>query len=298
MVNFAVFNELSLPLDAYNYKAQFGVFFNLLREMSIRKISKLRMSNAFRNYEITNGVNFQQFIGQCTDRELKARISLFLADNIILVDSPLILDSEIDDCEEGISSSYEFEGDTLLLDGIVCADIFQTIAISFTSNEKWNTHSLQLTRNNAVIDVMHASCDQHLLRHNNFFEQRYQLFQLGVTRRNFYQRREEIFTGKIRLCEELEEQILTLNEYVFQKALLILMDIDSNRKNISDFDISPESERLSVNSSLRSMREFRVNGEKNFFSNHVKNFYHGYRMHYLEIGDKIYIGYLGTHLPT
>lgn len=298
MVNFAVFNELSLPLNINNYRNKILEFFKLLSALKSRKLSKLRMSKQFKDYEILCGINFQQFLGQNSDRDLNGKLKLFLANNIITVDNPLILDHEIDDCEEGISSSYEFEGNTLLLDGIVCADVFQTIAISFATDCKWNTSSLSITRNSTIVDVMHASDEQHLPSHEEFFNQISNLVQLGITRKNFYERREEIFTGKIKLCEGLNDQVPTLDEYVFQKALRILIDIDSNRKNISDFDISPEGETVRNDQHLRAKREFYVNGEKRFFSNHVKGFFHGYRMHYLEIGDCIYIGYLGKHLPT
>ena len=298
MVNFAIFNELSLPLDNYSYANQLNKFFRLLNDLKLKKMQKIRINNDFKNLEILCGVCFQQFIGQISDRDLKTKLMTFLANNIIPLENPLLLDEEVNDYEAEVAANYYFENIDISLNGLACAHIFNTLVISCATDQKWDTGSLLLKKDGVDASVIHASEASHLDIHCSFFDNLSRLEALNVTRGNFYQRRREIFTGRIRLCEELEEQIPRLNKYVFQKALQVLMDIDSNQKNISDFEISPESERLSNNSRLRSLREFYVNGEKRFFSNHMKNFYHGYRMHYLEIDDIIYIGYLGTHLQT
>ncbi|VFM99270.1 MAG: hypothetical protein BECKG1743D_GA0114223_104081 [Candidatus Kentron sp. G] len=67
----------------------------------------------------------------------------------------------------------------------------------------------------------------------------------------------------------------------------------------SGMDVSSESDSVAQNSKLRRHREFRLpTGEKVFFENHVK--LGDYRIHfYPDPGArKIFIGYVGPHLPT
>jgi hypothetical protein len=64
-------------------------------------------------------------------------------------------------------------------------------------------------------------------------------------------------------------------------------------------DVSGESETVRNNPEMRSKREFYLpNAEKKFFENHIK--LNGIRIHFYPNTNnkKIYIGYIGKHLPT
>ena len=39
-------------------------------------------------------------------------------------------------------------------------------------------------------------------------------------------------------------------------------------------------------------------GQKEFFEKHIKNLSNGYRIHFFEKDENIYIGYIGKHLKT
>lgn len=298
MVNFAVFNELSLPLNSYYYKDQLHKFFEVLTQLKQKKISKIRMNESFRNFEILNGVYLQQFIGQLEDRDLKARIMAFLANNIIALDSPLLLNEEFNNYDKDILAKYFFDDSDVSHGGLAYAYIFRTLAVSFATDNTWNQFCLSLNRDGCFVSIMHASDVGHLNNHTSFFNKQLSFLASNITRENFYSHRNEIFTNRIKLCEGLEEQVPKLNEFVFQKALRMLIEIDSGNKDITDFDISLEGDTVENNKNLRSLREFYINGEKKFFTKHVKGFHDGYRMYYFEINMEIYIGYLGKHLPT
>jgi len=72
-----------------------------------------------------------------------------------------------------------------------------------------------------------------------------------------------------------------------------------NLRNLG-LDISCESQTVANNPEMRSKREFYLpNGEKEFFENHIK-LSSGIRIHFYHNTDekRIYIGYIGKHLPT
>ena len=79
---------------------------------------------------------------------------------------------------------------------------------------------------------------------------------------------------------------------------VILRDLDNESKTLDDFTISGESESVKNDFDLKKLRIFTILEEKFYFENHIKNLSNGYRIHYFEKDDKIYIGYIGKHLPT
>ena len=75
-----------------------------------------------------------------------------------------------------------------------------------------------------------------------------------------------------------------------------LRDIETDKKQIRDFNYSSESQSVKDNESLKKLRYFTVENEKLFFDNHLK--FSSHRIYFIERDDKIYIGYIGKHLPT
>ena len=303
MVDFIVFNELSLPLCNMEYEAQLLKFFELVAKLKSKYVSKLKMSMNFKEYQILSGIYLQEFFGKIKDRDLNAKLKAFITgDTLIAKEHPLIFDDELSD---EILENYTYDFKELSLDcGIVCANIFETATISFATDVRWDTDFIKLQKNGKEIDVMHASETQHLKTHQHLWDDLSNLNLSKFTPRNLYDLRDEIFTCKVRLCEDLKKNLPNLDIHVFKIALARLMDIDQGKKNISDFKniSSLESETVRNDSKLRSMREFFIGGKKVFFSNHMKLF-DGYRMYYHEIfcnenKSYIYIGYLGPHLPT
>ena len=98
------------------------------------------------------------------------------------------------------------------------------------------------------------------------------------------------------ICNEVEKQIKNIDTVIFSRAISILRDIENGLKFLSDFTTSGESSSVEQDLKLKKLREFEIDGNKEYFQKHIKNLPNGYRIHYFEKNDKIYIGYIGTHL--
>lgn len=299
MVNFVVFNELSLPFDSdVRIKDKFLNFFKLLELCSEKNLKKVRMDVDFKNYEILPDVSLSEFFGRFnTNITFQDKLREFLANGIVLVETPLIEDEEIDDNVEAIESEYTYKEQSTF-GGLACSDIWNTLCVSFNSNEEWNTSFVALKKNGICLSIQHASEVVHLNEHSSLFINIESELQLKIDKETFYQKRKEYFPNKIILCAEIEKQVQKLDLRVFEKAVSILRDIEIGEKKLDDYTISGEGESVRTNPKLKSLREFNINGRKVFFEKHIKGFSSGNRLHYLEKGDKIYIGYIGKHLPN
>ncbi len=299
MVDFAVFNELSLPLNSeIEAENNFKFFFKLLRELKNRDLNTIRMDKDFKNYEILPNITFYHFFNQLNNRELKDRLREFRANSVIEIDSPLIKDDEIKDNEQAIEEKYYYNNKSTF-GGLACADIWNTIAISFNSKEEWNRDIIILKKEDENINIKHSSSITHLNSHIKFFEELREEIKLNITKENFWERRKEFFPKKIIFCKEVEKQVQNLDKLIFQQAISILRDIESNKKLIIDYNISGEGKTVKDNNKkLKKIREFTINNKKVFFEKHIKNLSNGNRIYFLEKDKNFYIGYIGKHLAN
>lgn len=307
MVDFSVFNELSLPLDKQTAKEKFGLFFTLLKELKSRGLNQIRMSERFKNYEIVEGSIFQNFLGQ-QDREFKGRLRSFLSNATVIIASPIIQENEQEQREAKDNSEY-FYDNRPINGGLACCDIWNTLAISFNS-DSWNANNIDIQKHvidensniiKSAILIKHASEVGHLSLHKNFFDDLEGETKNKITQENFWAKKNELFPSKIIFCEEVERQIQIkqLDKKTFKYAISILRDIETGKKPINQLTISGEGETVKTNPKLRSKREFSISGKKEFFEKHIKNFPNNqHRIYFLERYNKIYIGYIGKHLPT
>jgi len=295
MVKFSVFNELSLPIP---HESMFGHFFQVLEYLKKVGLDKIRMDVEFKDYpEILPDTTFQQFLGQIKDCDKKTRLRSFINNSVSIIESPLIHDDEIDILGKRIEPRYIFEGQSTL-GGLACADIWGTVAISFKSDEKWNKSLVELQKDSIQINVKHISESTHIQIHKDFFDELEQCIQLDINPSNFWDKKDELFKNKIIICNEVEKQIKNIDTTIFSQAISILRYIENGIKSLKDFTTSGESSSVAQNSKLKKLREFEIDGINEYFQNHIKNLPNGYRIHYFEKNDKIYIGYIGTHLET
>jgi len=295
MVKFSVFNELSLPIS---HESLFGSFFQVLEHLKAVGLDKIRMDREFTQYpEILPNTPLQQFFGQLQDRDKKTKLRSFINNGINIIESPLINDDEIDSLGEKIEPRYIFEGESTL-GGLACADIWGTVAISFQSDKKWNNSLVDLDKDGAIISVKHISDSTHIQIHKDFFDELEQCIQLDIKPSNFWERKDELFKNKIIFCDEVKKQIKTVDTVIFSQAISILRDIENGIKCLTDFTTSGESPTVEQDSNLKKLREFEIDEKKEYFQNHIKNLPNGYRIYYFEKNNKIYIGYIGTHLAT
>lgn len=305
MVRFSVFNELSLPFSTnVNVVEAFNCFFKLLTEIKNKGLDTLRMSDDFKNYEILENVNFQQFVGQQIDRDFERKILSFLANGVILIDSPIIKDEDDNEHDIMCGSEY-FYSQQETSGGLACCDIWGTLAISFNSDTKWDTDKIILKRNDLSddggivernINIRHSSKSKHLQMHQPFFDDLEKELKLNITQENFWKKRASFFPNVIVFCPEVESQITKLDKGMFQQAISILRDVESKRKSITEFKHNGEGQTVRNNPILKRMRCFTIDNKKVFFEQHVKSLPNSYRIYYLEQSENVHIGYIGKHL--
>jgi len=299
MVNFSVFNELSLPIKDIK---EFEYFFKILTELRTLGLEKIRMDKEFVQYpEILPNTTFQQLIGKISI-EKKRRLLRFIKNGISIIESPLILSDETEN-EKILENEYSYNGNSTI-GALACCDIWNTITISFNSHEQWNKDNIILQKQTIFdekkidINIRHASKIKHLDIHQDFFKELEENKKLGITQNNFWEKRKEFFPNKIIFCKEIEKQIKSIDKIVFEQAIGILRDVDSSKKRITDYNNSPESESVCKNEKLKKMRIFTFQDIKIQFNHHIKSLPNTHRIYFLERKKKIYIGYIGKHLAT
>ena len=298
MVSFSVFNEKSLPFDSQvEIEQKFKDFFRLLTQLREKELQKIRMDEEFKNYPILENVSLQQFFGQIQNQIFQDRLREFLTNDIVKIETPLIKDEEINDNESAIENEYFYKGQSTF-GGLACCDIWNTIAVSFNSCDEWNSDIIFLQRGKIDIAIRHASQSEHLNICQDFFNEIEEELKLEISQNDFWERRGEFFPNKIILSTEVEKQIENLDSRVFQQAMGILRDVEKSRKLITDFSHSGESKTVKQDEALKKQRYFTIEDEKIFFENHIKSLPNANRIYFLEQGDKIFIGYIGKHLPT
>jgi len=261
------------------------------------------MDKPFTQYnEILPHLTFQQLIGDISDRDKKRRLLNFIKDGITVIESPLILHDE-EENEQLLENEY-FYNNVSTIGALACCDIWNTVTISFNSKIEWDKDYIVLQKQTILdeqeidIDIRHASKIQHLKSHQIFFKELDDDIKLEITQENFWHRREEFFPNKIVFCKEIEKQIENINKVTFEQAISILRDVERARKLITDYSHSGESQSVKNDDALRRQRLFTIENNKVFFENHIKSLPNANRIYFLEQDDKIYIGYIGKHLPT
>jgi len=305
MVEFAVFNELSLPFqNNIDIENKFIDFFKLLKELENKNLTKIRMDKNFKNYpEIIKNITFQQFFGQLHESVIKDRLREFITNGIIKIESPLIKIEENDEQNEILENEYFYKKESTI-GGLACCHIWDTVAVSFQSNKEWNKEKIVLQKQTILdeqeinIDIRHASKVEHLNSHQKFFKELEEEKKLDITQNNFWERKKEFFPKRIVFCKEVEKQIKDLDKRILQQVVNILRNIETNKKLITDYKHSPESQSVKNDDSLRRQRLFTIENNKVFFENHIKSLPNANRIYFLEQGDRIFIGYIGKHLPT
>lgn len=300
MVNFSVFNELSLPLNSVN---EFDEFFKILGKLRDLGFDKIRMEKKFQSYtEILPNTTFEQLLGTLKDRDKKTRLKRFISNNITIIESPLIFKDE-NESDLLLENEY-FYNDISNKGALACCDIWNTIMISFRNKIDWdepiitiNKESIEFSDREKIY-IKNISNLEHISHHKSFFDEFSNFMINRLTANNFWSEKETIFKDKIIFCASVKSQVKNLDSNIFIQVIGILRSIEVGLKTLADYTTSPESKSVAQTPSLRQLREFLVDGKKEYFENHIKNLSNGYRIHYLEKDNKIYIGYIGKHLST
>jgi hypothetical protein len=304
MVNFSVFNELSLPLNRFDYKEQFTDFFKILSKLKeTTPFNMIRMDNDFKDYEILQNVSFSEFLGQEQDIDFKRRVSSFIANGIIKIDTPIIKDDE-DQHQEFNNCDYFYNKKRA--SSLACSEIWNTIAISFHSNE-WSDSKITLKKETLIeggdirvsdISIKHISLLGHIEKHKDFFNDLNDEVNLNISKNNLWSNKDKYFPNIIKFCPEVEESIKKVDDIVFGSAITILRAVELNKKNTTDYNWSSEGITVRNNKKMKDQRMFSIQNEKIFFESHIKSLPNANRIYFKKIDDKIYIGYIGKHLTN
>ena len=296
MVKFAVFNELSLPFtNQEEAEVGFLEFFNLLKELKEEKsIKRVRQDFLIKEMQVTHYDWMPSFFNKVKDRDLKENIRLFLANNLITIEAPLVSKSEEDEALLGPSYHYE---SNLYFGGLACAEYWNAIALSFKSHTKWNRSTISLTKDGKAVTVLHASDLKHLNHHQDYFEVLERKLRTGITQSNFWQRRNELFT-RVAFLDKVEKEVSSLNSIVFSQFVSVLLDIETGARVLSELDITDESNTTKQTPRLSRLRTFTYKGQRIFFGRHIKNLPNSHRIHFIEEDKVMVIGYVGPHLKV
>ena len=218
-----------------------------------------------------------------------------MTNGIVIIESPLIQDGS--DEEKLLEGNYIYNGDNPFIGGLACCDIWNSISVSFRSDDKWDSDFIEITKNSETIPIRHLSQSSHMTAHDEFFTKIEDELKLKITQKNFWEKREEFFPDQIILCKEVKKQIESMDTTIFRQAIGILRDVDSAKKKITDYNYSSESQSVKDDPNLKKFRLFTIDDQKVYFDHHLKSLSNGYRIYFLEKEKKIYIGYIGKHLP-
>ncbi len=300
MVKFSVFNELSLPIKNLN---EFKDFFKVLENLKENGLNKIRMDKEFNQFaEILPNTTFQQIIGQVTDRDKKRRLLSFQNNSIMVVETPLI-NADEDEYEKLLVNEYSYNQKSTI-GGLACCDIWNTIAVSFNSKEEWDKENINLKKQTIDSDeeidikIRNLSKELHFKDHSHFFNDLENEIKLDINQNNFWDNRKGFFPKKIVFCKELEKQVKKIDKNIFEQVISILRDVENNKKLITDYNHSGESSTVHTNPRLKKLRKFNFRFLTLCFDNHIKSLPNAHRIYFLEHKKKVYIGYVGKHLPT
>lgn len=298
MVSFAVINELSLPFNLQEEAEQgFIGFLKLVSRIKNYGFKKIRVEEDFKVLKITDQDWLQGFFGKIKNKELKDNLRLFLANNLIKVEAPLVKDEEVEGHSELLNSSFFYKEESFF-GGLACAEYWNTLAISFNSAPEWDSSFIVLGKDDEkTVRVPHASKYEHLDNHQELFFYLEEELKLGINQKNFWQRRQELF-NKIEFLEKIEGEVARLDAQVFNQFKSIMRGIETGSKPLNELDTTGESTTTNSNQNLKRLRTFTHQGKKLYFEKHIKNLTKGHRIHYLETETTLLIGYVGPHLST
>lgn len=296
MVDFAIFNELSLPCQSSDdVDLGFISLFKLMKGLKDNGINKVRTEQPTKNWEIISNTFFPQYLNQLRNRELRVRLQIFLNNNeVVKLESPLVAEDE--ESDELLNPTYQYNNQ-IHFGGLACANYWDALAVSFNSKEEWNQSRINLYKDRAEVEVRHASKTEHLNEHTDYFNYLENERRLSITQRKFWEIKEKYFT-KFEFLEKIEDEIKKLDAQVFKQFVSVLRSIETGRKTLADLNVSGESPSTNNHPRCVELRTFICQGQSRYFEQHIKNFHSGYRAHYIEEGNKIIIGYVGPHLPT
>jgi len=229
--------------------------------------------------------------------------------------SPLLQVDDIAALEKFTNADTKYADELGL--GIRAAWAMDGLALSLATSERWDRDTLplkveQLNEAAELVTsdevVRHASAENHLNIHRSWAIERRLRAPHGLA---YLENIKEIAPNLL-FCPEAEEQLRRFfapnaSELVkWQRVRALLSRLNAAAKGWTDGEFgwrdafpsaSGESESVRNNESLRKLREFTLNGEKEYFDLHLKMAGDNWRIYFRpdECPGTVHIGYIGPH---
>ncbi|QLE55522.1 hypothetical protein [Nostoc sp. TCL26-01] len=231
--------------------------------------------------------------------------------------APLSIDidnSDIQDIENNIGL-FEFYYQGELAIGLGIAHLLDTISVSFNSEQCWNCSNIeidtiQLNENEEIVheilDILHSSYSHHASEHKEWIQKR--IRDIVLDGEDMWDRKKELFPN-LEFCEVVGKQLKNIRTRQLElqpvlKTLRELQQCTENWKtgsfNVKGYAIEESGESEPTLNKYRNERMFLCpDGEKRLFDRHIKLKFCNWRIHFLpKEPGKVFIGYIGRHLPT
>ena len=270
-----------------------------LREKNRRII---RSAKNLHEIKITSEEYINKFLGEIKDKETKVLAISIFANRIIEMKSPLYTKEEADQNDIDLIE-YKYKNQITL--GFGAGDIFDTIVISFLTNEEWDNSIIKVQKESInndgtiaieEIEIKHAATLDNLDFHETFFniltDNKY-----NICKDEFWSKKDMLFK-KIKFCDEVENQVNDLSTEVYEVFINKLKLIELEIKGVESWNFSPESKATMDKYGYQRIFNHSDFKKSKIFENHIKSFPNNNRMYFFKKDDLIYIGYIGKHLKT
>ncbi|MEA5599368.1 hypothetical protein [Rivularia sp. UHCC 0363] len=306
-----VLNELSLKTparDILTARKLMSELIGTLRQATTNGVKRiLRTSDEIHSLELAPNYPIARWRN---DPEVDREESRFF--KTLVTKAPFWTDLFEEFKDEFDLSEIRYQGE--VVKGIGFALVIDGLPVSFNSETRWSNSylSLEVSRiddNEEIVsetvEIVHASCRNHLKEHNNWIKNRVRTEIYNGE--ELWNQREELFPS-LEFCDDVYKQINCLDngKPIFRQVIKKLFELEESSKKWVDgaFKLETLASKASVESQSR-IRQFDSeltfkcsDGEKRFFSLHVRITPGAWRLHFcteLRPG-KIIIGYIGSKI--
>jgi Txe/YoeB family toxin of toxin-antitoxin system len=262
MTNFVVFNELSLPLSDHDWRPQLKSYIDVVNQLQDEGITTVRIQQHFADLPLfTETQRLAEFFGGLP-RDMQTRLKSLLFNQTHTFQSPLIAQEECEQqLELTINSEYHFDGE-VNTGGLACAHIYNTLAISFLTEDKWAQFEIQLIKSHVELDeedvtVEHLSQPEHCLLHKEALDALINPPATAQVLLQFCSISNEKYPYQVQFTQQAQDQLIQHNEELIIRIYLLIKSI---KKTPSEGIGKPEllKENLSGFASRRITQQHRL----------------------------------------
>lgn len=299
MVDYVVFNTNSLPFqNEESFKKGFGIFYKLISKIFSEKYyTRLMVKEKLQSLLLFSNST----VSQIKDSDLRKLFLSFISNHTIKFDYFLSPEPEDFGLKEYIYAEEENKE-------MAYVHIFDTFLMSFYSSEEWGVPKIKATFQyikeedlqlyNEEVFIDNISQEEHLEKHSEKLENK-KKSNINMLIECLKRNNSTSFLSKVIITEEVLKNIDKLPSHILEKAINIIYNLDCEHKTLNNYTCSDESDFVKDNPQLCKYRYFKFDdGSSYYIFKHIKNFPDGYRMYYKEENNKIFICYIGAHLPT